>query len=337
MTVREIAKLAGVSASAVSIVLNNKKGVSEGTRDRIRRVMEENEYVQTSRTGAKKSRMLICIKYLREGILVEENEGFISSIVESMNSHCHKYGYTLVQMIVRGKLDEALGKIDFSIYSGAFVIATELQRESYHELGVIPIPLVVLDNRMPGMNYSCVGISNSDNVYIALKFCRECGYDEISIIKSTYFSENFADREEAFYRYAKEFGMKVRDELCVSLFPSMAGAYRDMSSFLSRNPGIEMPKCLFADNDVLAIGAIDALKEHGYKIPDDIAVIGIDDVPYAAIGDTSLSTIRIQRKTIGRQAVRNLLHLIDDPASSHAKTSYVGELIVRNSMKRNNE
>lgn len=103
MTIREIADVAGVSPAAVSIVLNGRKGVSDETRKRIRKVIDETGYTPNPRTK-NSSRTVLCIKYLHGGVLVEENEGFISAIVSAMAERCRKEEYTLVQIEARGDM-----------------------------------------------------------------------------------------------------------------------------------------------------------------------------------------------------------------------------------------
>ena len=82
----------------------------------------------------------------------------------------------------------------------------------------------------------------------------------------------------------------------------------------------------------MALGAIKALKEAGCRIPEDVAVIGFDNIPYSAISTPTLTTIHVQRDLIGRQAVRQLLYILRDAGFVSAKTSFVGNLVERGSM-----
>lgn len=182
MTIREIADVAGVSPAAVSIVLNGRKGVSDETRKRIRKVIDETGYTPNPRTK-NSSRTVLCIKYLHGGVLVEENEGFISAIVSAMAERCRKEEYTLVQIEARGDMAEWIRGVDFSPYCGAIVIATELPREMYGSLQAIPVPFVSVDNMMPGMHYSCVGIDNRENVHTALAYIHSCGYRRVGYLR----------------------------------------------------------------------------------------------------------------------------------------------------------
>ena len=104
MTIREIANLAGVSPAAVSLVINNKKGISEETRRRVMTVIEENNYIVPGqkRSANKPKRFRVCvIKFRTHGIALEENQGFIASIIDQIESECRHYGYDLAMVTAK--------------------------------------------------------------------------------------------------------------------------------------------------------------------------------------------------------------------------------------------
>jgi LacI family transcriptional regulator len=100
MTIREIANLAGVSPAAVSLVINNKKGVSEETRQRVQSVIDEHNYVVPGQkhVGKPKRFRLCVVKFRTHGIAIEENQGFIASIIDQIESKCRHYGYDLAMV-----------------------------------------------------------------------------------------------------------------------------------------------------------------------------------------------------------------------------------------------
>ena len=113
---------------------------------------------------------------------------------------------------------------------------------------------------------------------------------------------------------------------------SLEGAYYDMLAELNNN-NRTVPSCLYADNDTIAIGACRALKEHGYKIPEDVSIIGMDDIPFASAYSPALTTVRVQKEIIGQLAVTQLLALLDNnDVYRNVKTRLMGELVVRGSV-----
>ena len=127
MTIREIAALAGVSPAAVSLVINNKKGVSDETRKRILSVMEESGYSPSVRKKSVRPLRIVVLKYRVHGIAFEENQGFIASIVDRIESECRHYGYDL--MMYNCEPETATATIRDMMNAapdGVILIATEL-------------------------------------------------------------------------------------------------------------------------------------------------------------------------------------------------------------------
>lgn len=334
MTVRELAELAGVSPATISIVLNGKKGVSEQTRKHVLDLAEKHNYTHTrakiSQTGLRGA--VLFLKFRKHGMLVEENQGFVNSIMGAVEESCREKNCRLSIVQVDVFAREEMEKIDFSLYLGVIVLGTELPREEFELLNAIHIPYVVVDNNMKNWRCNVVGINNSENVYMALKCLKDYGYQEVAYFSSAIKIENFREREEAFLRSARELDLKFRRENEFLLTPTLVGAYESMEKYLENKT--ELPECAFADNDTIAIGAMKSLRKHGYRIPDDIAIIGFDDIPFAAVNSPSLSTVRVQKELIGQRAVDLLFAAIESPAIRSVKAEVTGELFVRSSTRK---
>lgn len=329
MTIREIARKAGVSAATVSIVLNGKRGVSDGTRRKVQKLIEEYGYEPVGRRHMNRKTILALI-YVRSGILVEENQGFITSILSAMQTHLESLGYAFVTMHIDRPFPQGLEQIDFNQYSGMCLVASEIVREAYSKVEQIPIPYVILDNQMPQSPYPCIGINNIENVRLALEYVSQKGFQRIGLLKSSIFSENFSERELAFYRYAEEYKIKVDPKQIYELTPTLLGAHDDMERCL--NLGAQPINCYFAENDMIALGAMSSFKEHGYHMPKDISVIGFDNIPFAEVSYPPLTTIDVRRDVIGMTAARVLLAGIDTGKQLPIKVAVSGHLIKRRSL-----
>lgn len=330
MTIRELAKLAGVSPATVSIVLNGRKGVGQETRDRILAIAQEHSYELPHKGEAPKR--VIFVKHRKHGMLVEENQGFISAIMDEVESQCAELGHSLSIVQSYDNLEEVLKNIDYAAYCGVIVLATEIDPSAFHQLDLIPIPYVVVDNSMRNFPCSSVGISNSENVRFAMEHCAGLGHYDIAHFRSSIPICNFVERNEAFRRSARELGIRFDKKNEFYLEPTLMGAYEDMKKYLKAN--MKLPRCAFADNDTIAIGAMKALKECGYWVPDDISVIGFDDITFAAIHTPALTTVRVEKKKLGKLAVWLLFELIDKDKDLNAKISITGQVIERTSMRR---
>lgn len=330
MTIRELAKLIGVSPATISIVLNKKKGVSDETRKRVLQAIDTYHYIPSVQKIGKTKNVLL-MKYCKSGMFVEENQGFISMIVDSIEEQLRMERYGMTLMVAKTELTSALNAIDYSKYCGIIVIATEIMTENYGALQKIPIPFVVVDNTMPNYKYNSVCMNNYENVWMALNYCRECGHHEIGYLGSVSYTENFNARCKAFQMYVQELELQFDKKWEFRVTPTMLGAYAEFMSILEKKTNL--PSCFFAENDTIAFGVMKAMKEKGYQIPRDISIIGFDDIPYASISSPTLTTIHVQRNIIGKQAVFQLLQLMEDPRFRPIKTRITGRLVIRDSVK----
>lgn len=335
MTIREIAKLAKVSPAAVSFVLNGKKGVSEESKARILKVVEENNYRIDQNRKRKKSRKksmanVLLIKFWESGMLAEENQSFVSTIIDSISSKLHQHNYGLIMHVENESLEKSLQEIDFKSCCATIVIGTELSREAYAALNKIPTPYIMVDNAGLGLVCNSVTVDNSSNVYTALSYLKENGHKEIGYLRSSLDAENLIERSEAFKRWVQVLDFEFVKDAEFYLTPTLEGAYKDMSLALEKE--CDLPSCLYADNDTIALGAIKALKERGYKIPQDISIVGMDDIPFASVSSPALTTVCAQKEFIGHVAVEQLLALLDDPNYQSVKTYVTGKLIERASV-----
>lgn len=128
-------------------------------------------------------------------------------------------------------------------------------------------------------------------------------------------------------------GMKVDPVLIYELDPFLDQAYKQMSALLEKSP--ELPTAFIADNDMLALGAMQALQQHGIRVPDDVSLIGFNDSHMSSMANPPLTTIRVPKQTMGSVAVRQLHHLITHPADREIYKIQLGsELIERSSVMR---
>lgn len=330
MTVRELAKQIGVSPATISNVLNGKPGVSQETRLRVLEAIETHQYSPPPRR-TKSNRNVLLLKFCKSGQFVEENQGFIATIIDCIADQLRIEQLGLTMTVARTSLKAALESIDYSKYCGMFLIATEIFREDLPLLGTIPIPFVVVDNTAPNYPYSSVCMNNAENVYLALQFCKACGHQEIGYLGSSVRAENLIERHDAFLRYADELGFHFTPENEYLCSPTMLAFCNNFSRILEAKPAL--PSCFFAENDTIALGAIKALKEKGCRVPRDVSVIGFDDISYSSISSPALTTIHVQRNLIGKQAVAQLIQLIQDPRFAPMKTKITGWLAVRSSVR----
>jgi LacI family transcriptional regulator len=330
LNIKELAKIAGVSPATVSLVLNNKKGVGEETRRHVNAVLEEYNYVIPKRTKSTPKNILF-IKYIEQDLMIEENLEFTATVMDSIENDCRNFGYSLSILTSENCLEETLQSIDFTLYQGLILLGTELDFHTYPLLDKIPIPYIVIDNKMPHRECNCVALNNNEMVYKALSHLASLGHKTIAYFRSNKITPNSEERNNCFLAACEKCNLTYEPVNELLLTPTLLGAYQSMKEYLEHS--ISLPSCAFADSDAIAIGAIKALKEYNYKIPDDISIIGFDDIPFSAINSPTLTTIAVPKKLIGSMALRQLHTTIEDPTFQNIKIFVGGTIVVRESTK----
>lgn len=328
MKKQEIAKLAGVSPSAVSLVLNGKAGVSDETRSKILSIAKEHNVSYT--IPKEQDKTIAFLKYSSHGIIVEENNGFILSIIEQLEKECRKNLYNFqLHSFSRESLNATVEYFTDSAPTGIVILGSEMEYGEINKLLSIPCPKLILDSKMDTALASSVLMANEDIVSAAFRHLYELGHRRIGFISSSIYSSNFDLRYNAYLNALREHRLDYDEEYVMTATPTLGGSYEDLLFALKKNR--RRPTAFISANDILAIGAVRALQEAGYRVPDDISVVGIDDVPYSAITSPPLTTMKISRISLGSMAFDLLSHHIFDLGFPNTCIQLSGELIIRSS------
>lgn len=324
MTIKEISKRLGVSTATVSLALNNKPGVGEETRRLVWEMVRQSGYKKVNHMN----KNILFIKYIDNGEAVEYNGDFIASIIDMTEGASSELGYNLTVKNIQSNLFATeISLIDYSLYAGAILLATEFRAEHGEILKDIPIPIVAVDNYLDRLDIDSVVMDNYGGIYKAVECLYNLSHTQIGYIDSTVRFSNF-DKRTIGYRLAMNaFGLKVNPKFIKKIHPTSEQAYYDMIKLLeSKEP---LPTAFVAGNDGLAIGAIKAFKTFGIKIPEEISIIGFDDIPFSKMLDKSLSTIAVNKQLIAQTAVKTLDAKIKNDQESGLKITITNKLINR--------
>ncbi|MBC8536963.1 LacI family DNA-binding transcriptional regulator [Feifania hominis] len=335
MNLKDIANRAGVSSATVSMVLHNKGGVSRETRTRVEALLIENGYTIDSKSenGEKGGRNIRFLKYSLSSHLVDENPGFISAIIDSVERECRRLGYSLTMTAFRQK---ATGEIFESLRrerpDGVLLLGTEWTPADCRYLEGLDIPLVVLDNDLTNLPYNCVTGNPYSNIVTAVRYLSSRGHREIGYLLTTEPSCNCLESYRGYRDALTELDIPFDEQLVYEVSPTFMGAYHSMRDHLAA--GRSVPSALLTNNDNLALGTMKALKEAGYRIPEDVALIGSDDTAAAAMAEPPLTSMHPDCRRIGIWAVRLLCDLIEYPDSPTTKMRLSSYLVERKSTEK---
>lgn len=336
ITAKELAKMLNLSEAAISMALNNKPGVSTKTRKRVIEVAKQHGYdfthINEDSTELQVTNGTIYfIIYRKHGAVVSDTP-FFSQLSEGIDSGCKKSKYYLnVYYLYEGDdialhLNELL-KLGCK---GIILLGTEMKEEDFRPFAKLSIPLILLDNYFETITKDCVLINNIQGSYQATSYLISKYKTQPGYLHSSYMINNFSERADGFFKAVRVNGMSTSKSIVHLLSPSVEGSYADMLMLLDQ--GEDTARCYFADNDLIAAGAIKAFRERGYGIPEDIAVIGFDNMPISTYIEPSLTTINVPKQYMGEMAVQRLVHIIESGEFNPVKIEISTNLVKRKSV-----
>lgn len=333
ITAKELAEKLGLSTAAVSMALNHKPGVSTSTRQRVLDAADKCGYDFT-RISEKQviTGSIYFVIYKKHGAVVADTP-FFSQVSEGISLECKKENYKLKISYVyedEDTLTSQIEEIQYSDCSGIILLGTEMTSDKLAPFLKLPIPVVLLDAYFETTPCNCVLINNVQGAFLAARYLiRKCK-KQPGYLQSSYQISNFSERASGFYKAVRESGMSASKSIVHLLTPSMEGAYADMTEILKN--GDELAPCYFADNDLIAIGVIKALKQYGYRIPQDVAIVGFDNLPASSIIEPSLTTIHVPKQYMGEIAAQRLIALMTQKGASPVKTELSTTLVKRHTV-----
>lgn len=336
ISVRKLGQLLGVSPASVSLALNGKPGVSEETREKILAAALQHGLKPVSAPAAvRRSSDITLAVYRKHGSICGDTE-FFSAVIEGMNAEACRRGFRLHVTYIYSDAweDRQLEELRRSGAAGCVLLATEMQQKDIQKFDDFPLPLVVLDSFFPGRCGAYVTIDNFEGARMAVRHLLSRGHRRIGHMASAVPISNFSERKQGLLAALSEYPEATLQSFPVGTTPEQA--YSDMSAHLRRRPfdPALYPTAFFADNDIIAVSCIRAFREWGVRIPEDISVIGFDDVPLSCVTSPRLSTVRVEKETLGRLAITLLRDRMDNPAASAPVKLSVGtSLCLRESVR----
>jgi LacI family transcriptional regulator len=213
---------------------------------------------------------------------------------------------------------------------GIMLLATEMTKEDLKPFKKLNIPLLLLDSYFENENLDTVIINNIEGVYKATCYLAELGHIDIGYLHSSVWINNFDQRMAGFKKAINDKGLKLNKNFIFCLESTIDGSYKNMLEILEKKP--KLPTAVFADNDIIAFGAIKAMKEFGIKIPQDVSVVGFDDMPLCKMIDPPLTTVMVYKQRMGMIALKRLVERIDEAPAETIKIEVNTTLIERKSV-----
>jgi LacI family transcriptional regulator len=327
VTIVEVARRGGVSLGTVSRVINNDIHVAPETRERVSKVMQEMGYVAN-----RQARSLRGSKTNVIGMLVPDlGTGYIGEIVHGIDAELALGQLDLMLFTTHrtaSKEASYVANMGKGMVDGLLLVLPRSPADYIGTLTRRNFPFVLIDHQGTDQKCPAVGASNWQGAYNASEYLIKQGHTRIGFITGSMDLGAAIDRLNGYKSALRTNHIPEDPHLIYEGTFFQPDGYAGAGALLDiDNP----PTAIFASNDVMAMGAMDAVRSRGLRVPEDVSIVGFDDIPQAASVRPALTTVRQPLEQMGRVATQMLLDLLKNPDKEITRIELPTELIVRGS------
>jgi LacI family transcriptional regulator len=329
-TLEDVARKAGVSRSTVSRVVNKHPNVRDDVRERVLAVIKKTGYHPNAA-----ARSLVSQRSEVLGLVLPRSvqsffaDPYFPRLTQGIAQACNQNNYTLALFLFGTKEDEERLYPRISrrgLLDGIIVQSAQMGEELILRLAQENIPLVMQGRPAHVANVSYVDVDNVTAAHMAVSHLLGLGYQRVGTITGPLDTTVGLDRLEGYRKALTERGMEVDDNLIVEADFTEVSGYQALQRLLPARP-----RAVFVASDTMALGAMRAIREAGLKVPNDVAIVGFDDLPPAIMIEPPLTTVRQPVHQLGMTAVATLLDIIENGVEPTRRIILNTELIVRDS------
>jgi LacI family transcriptional regulator/LacI family purine nucleotide synthesis repressor len=333
-TIRDIARLAGVSITTVSKVINNYPDIGERTRQKVIKIMEQENYhpnaIARSLSTNRSHSIGVFINYnLSRGL----HHLFFHEILFGLETDLGQKGYDFIYFSDLKWKDSCdyVAKSKNRHVDGVVLMGIPLSDNHIDKLLKSSIPAVFLDVDIVGKNATYVTFDNVGGARQVVKYLYELGHREIGVITGLKFTKPAQDRLLGFQQAMNELDLVYKTDYIINTSFSEEGGHNAMEKILKMD---KRPTAIFCHSDSIAIGAMRAIQEAGYRVPDDFSIVGFDDLQICTYINPKLTTVRQDAFLMGQKAAELLTVMMEQPDKSIFPVVLPTELIIRESCRK---
>jgi LacI family transcriptional regulator len=327
ITLVEIAKQAGVSRSTVSRVMTNHPSVDPETRRRVLAVAEQLNYqpnLAARSLAAGKTHVLGLV--IPMGVRTLFIDPYFPLLIRGISAACNANDHSVMLWLAEPEYERrTIGRIlSGGIIDGVLLASALMDDPVQDALIESRFPFILVGRHPTDDRVSYVDVDNCESSRQAVAYLLRLGYCRVATITGPKNMIAGSDRLDGYFLALRDRGVPCDPELIADGDFTEEGGYSAMQQLLPRGPD-----AVFAANDVMAMGAMRALREAGKSVPDDVAIMGYDDMPFAAHSSPPLSSVRQPIYKTGMVAAETLIDMIAQPNSAPRRTIMPTELVIR--------
>lgn len=329
LTIKDIAKMAGVSVSSVSRVINNSKPVNDHIREKVEQVIRETNFRPNAvaRGLISKSTNLI-------GVILPQINYISAELINGIEEVANKNGYNIILSNTRLNPDLELNALQLfkdKQVDGIILSSIDMTEHHIQLIKGNKIPVVVVGQKTTDHDIPWVDVDNYRPITEMVRYLVRCGHEKIGMIHGPLHDQSAGNsRYLGFIEEMERQKLAVNPEyLAESNFSSKDG-YLAMEALLK---SAELPTAVICASDIIAIGAKNCAEDLGYRIPEDLSIVGFDDIELATLVRPKLTTVQVSFETMGSKAMETLLQSIEGSDNVRLENYLDYRLIVRDSVR----
>ncbi len=310
ITIFDVAKKAGVSKSTVSRVINNKKNVNEKTRQKILQVIDELDFQPSN-----SARSLVTKKTRNIGLILPDlGDCFFAKFTKGAEEICRSNNYNLLMISSYWDVKAEQDRIDIlhnNRMDGLLLVSgSSISRSYINQLENKNLPIVVIDRLLPNTKIPTVNPDNFHGAYTGLKHLIKLGHEKISCVQGPGDLYSVQERIRGYRTAVTEKNPHFNPQKYIfqGQFDRESG-YKAARKIIKTRP---RSTAVFFTNDRMAVGGMEAFKEANIKIPEDISILGCDDLDYVSLLSPPLTTLEQPREKMGQKGISILMDIIEN-------------------------
>jgi LacI family transcriptional regulator len=335
-TIKDVAKKANVSLSTVSLVINKKGYVSEETRSKVERIITELGYYPTSSARGLASRTSGNLGFILTSDHFTQSEPFYTKIFLGAEFEAQKHNYYVLLTTIGRTFHPHKNIPRFLLEKNVdgVIVAGRIDKKLVEYIDTLNLPLVLIDYDFPRMQYSTILINNYKGAQQAVEHLIENGHRKIGFIGGDMKHPSIAQRFEGYSETLYASGIEPEPSW-ISVDQTDTGiddGYTAARKIFKHAPN--QPTSIFAANDAMAIGALKYFKEQHFRVPQDVSIVGFDNIEAGYRVEPKLSTIDVNKEEMGVLGVQTLVNTIKEGNGVVRNVHTSVDLLVRDSSKR---
>ncbi|EAS64848.1 HTH-type transcriptional repressor PurR [Photobacterium angustum] len=329
-TIKDVARMAGVSTTTVSHVINKTRFVAEATQQKVLAAVDELNYAPSA-----VARSLKCNTTRTIGMLVTKSTNpFFAEVVHGVEEYCYNSGYTLILCNTEGNLEKQrdyLRMLSEKRVDGLLVMCSDLDQMLLDLLErKNDLPMVIMDWG-PESPHTDNILDNAENGgYIATKHFIENGHKKIGCLSGQADKSTCQERLKGFRKAMAEADLTVNEDWLLDGDFECESAVEAAQKFIAME---DRPTAIFCFNDIMAMALISTFEQAGLRVPDDISIIGYDNIDLAPYFAPPLTTIHQPKRRLGKKAIEILLERVKDKNHERQTFEMTPKLVERKSVK----